>query len=129
MSLTTLVKALAVAALVRPSIAGYALEDDYSTQDFFSMFEFFTASDPTDGFVKFVDQGTAQSAGMISSSGGSIKMGVDHTNIAPSGRNSVRLTSNKVYNKGLIVLDLAHMPEGCGTWPAFWTTGPNWPNK
>src|SRR5690348_578727 len=20
------------------------------------------------------------------------------------------------------------MPEGCGTWPAFWMVGPNWPN-
>eukprot|EP01087_Luapelamoeba_hula_P008042 TRINITY_DN2000_c0_g3_i2.p1 TRINITY_DN2000_c0_g3~~TRINITY_DN2000_c0_g3_i2.p1 ORF type:complete len:212 (-),score=38.60 TRINITY_DN2000_c0_g3_i2:70-705(-) len=21
------------------------------------------------------------------------------------------------------------MPEGCGTWPAFWMVGPDWPNK
>ena len=21
------------------------------------------------------------------------------------------------------------MPVGCGTWPAFWTNGPNWPNE
>jgi len=28
----------------------------------------------------------------------------------------------------LFIIDLAHMPTGCGTWPAFWTVGPNWPN-
>lgn len=128
MSFTTLLKAFAVTALVKPSLAGYSLEDDYS-KDFFGMFEFFTAPDPTDGFVKFVDQGTAQGMGLISSNGSSVTMGVDHTNIASGGRSSVRLTSNKVYNGGLILLDVAHMPTGCGTWPAFWMTGPDWPNK
>ena len=49
-------------------------------------------------------------------------MGVDHTNIATgSGRASVRLTSQKSYNHGLVILDLAHMPGGiCGTWPALY---------
>lgn len=129
MSFSTLLRTIAVAALVRPSIAGYALEDDYSTKNFFDMFEFFTEPDPTNGFVHFVDQSTAQNTGLISTSGNAVRMGVDHTNVAPNGRNSVRLTSNKSYNSGLIILDIAHMPEGCGTWPAFWTTGPGWPYK
>ena len=58
-------------------------------------------------------------------------MGVDNTNVASgSGRNSLRLTSTASYNHGLIILDLAHMPGGqCGTWPAFWMLGPNWPTN
>jgi len=24
-------------------------------------------------------------------------------------------------------MDSVHMPTGCGTWPAFWSNGPNWP--
>jgi hypothetical protein len=46
------------------------------------------------------------------------------------GRDSVRITSWKSYDDSVIVLDLEHMPEGCSTWPAFWTlskAGP-WPN-
>jgi beta-glucanase (GH16 family) len=42
----------------------------------------------------------------------------------------VRLTSKNSYTHGLVILDLAHMPGGvCGTWPAFWMVGPNWPNS
>ena len=28
----------------------------------------------------------------------------------------------------LFVIDLLHMPQGCGTWPAWWFVGPNWPS-
>lgn len=58
-------------------------------------------------------------------------MGVDHSNVASGrGRNSVRVSSKKAYNHGLIILDLYHMPGGqCGTWPAFWLLGDDWPNN
>lgn len=45
------------------------------------------------------------------------------------GRDSVRISSKQTYDDALFVLDLEHMPEGCATWPAFWTVtkkGP-WP--
>jgi len=46
------------------------------------------------------------------------------------GRDSVRITSANSYGEVVIVLDIAHMPEGCATWPAFWTLSRNgpWPN-
>ena len=43
------------------------------------------------------------------------------------GRPSVRVISDNTYNHGLFLLDLKHMPWGCGTWPAYWLLGPNWP--
>ncbi|KAI9741089.1 MAG: hypothetical protein M1834_002802 [Cirrosporium novae-zelandiae] len=118
-------------SLSKLSVAGYTLEDDYSTSNFFSMFDFFTETDPTNGFVEYVDQSTAQSSGLISNNGSSIYMGVDHTNFASSsGRQSVRITSTKSYNHGLVILDLAHMPGSvCGSWPAFWMVGPDWPSN
>lgn len=45
------------------------------------------------------------------------------------GRDSIRITSNTVYEDAVVILDVAHIPFGCGTWPAFWSLsakGP-WP--
>lgn len=25
--------------------------------------------------------------------------------------------------------DIRHMPQGCGTWPAAWEVGDDWPNQ
>lgn len=113
---------LALSGLACLSNAGYTLQDDYSASNFFSMFDFFTADDPTHGYVNYVDQNTAQSDGLIKNTNGGIYMGVDSTNVATGrGRNSVRITSKNTYNSGLVILDLAHMPGSvCGTWPAFW---------
>jgi len=45
----------------------YTLIDDYSPKNFFSMFTFFTGYDPTNSFVDYVDQPTANSTGLIES--------------------------------------------------------------
>jgi len=117
------------ATLANNALAGYILEDDYMSAGFFDQFSFWDGEDPTHGFVKYQDKSSAESLGLISSGEGNIRMSVDSTNEAPDGRPSVRITSNKVYNYGLIVADIEHMPGGiCGTWPAFWTLGPDWPN-
>lgn len=60
-------------------------------------------------------------------------MRADATNVVSPelrGRDSVRVSSYNSYDESVIVLDLQHMPEGCATWPAFWTLsaqGP-WPH-
>lgn len=43
-------------------------------------------------------------------------MAVDSkTDLSPGqNRNSVRITSNKVWNKGLLIIDAVKMPFGCG---------------
>ena len=106
------------AALFELSIAGYVLEDDYMN-DFFGGFNFFTGPDPTEGFVDYVDEATARSTNLINgSSTSTVQWGVDVNNKTPNGRPSVRIESKKKYDSGLIVLDVAHMPFGCGTWPA-----------
>jgi len=125
---------ITAAALFELSIAGYVLEDDYTT-DFYSNFNFFTGADPTEGwsavearmthanlhegFVKYVDEATARKTDLINgSSTSAAHFGVDTQNKTPNGRPSLRIESKKKYDSGLIVLDVAHMPFGCGTWPA-----------
>ncbi|KAG8833281.1 hypothetical protein FRC17_010995 [Serendipita sp. 399] len=44
-------------------------------------------------------------------------------------RKSVRIHTNEVYTHGLFILDVAQAPWGCGTWPAFWSAGYNWPHE
>ncbi|QIW96726.1 hypothetical protein AMS68_002244 [Peltaster fructicola] len=112
------------------TVVPYVLQDDYlANGTFFNKFTFFTDSDPTHGFVQYVNQSTAASTGLITASSSNVYVGVDYKNVQPYGRPSVRLTSTKSYNAGLIILDLQHMPGGiCGTWPAFWTLGDDWPN-
>ncbi|RMZ90671.1 hypothetical protein DV736_g2096, partial [Chaetothyriales sp. CBS 134916] len=122
---------LTLSGLASFGTAQYVLQDDYSTDSFFSMFDFFTDADPTEGYVTYVDQSTASSASLISTNNNTVYMGVDSTDIASgSGRQSVRLTSKNSYDTGLVILDLEHMPGSvCGTWPAFWMLGADWPTN
>ncbi|KAH0282616.1 endo-1,3(4)-beta-glucanase, partial [Aureobasidium sp. EXF-3399] len=117
-------------SFVNLSIAGYVLQDDYNSAAFFDMFDFFTEPDPTHGFVQYIDQGSAWNSGLIGNANGKVYIGVDHTNVQPNGRPSIRLTSKAAYNSGsLVILDLDHMPgNACGAWPAYWMVGPSWPN-
>jgi beta-glucanase (GH16 family) len=93
-------------------------------------FDFFTASDPTHGFVDYVGKDEANSLGLLNvTAGGAFRMAADSKNVAASsGRKSIRLSSKKAFTTGLFIIDLEHMPAGCGTWPAFWLVGPSWPH-
>ncbi|KAG9239965.1 concanavalin A-like lectin/glucanase domain-containing protein [Calycina marina] len=116
--------------LAAASASGYALVDTYNSVNFFSSFKFFQGTDPTAGYVNYQSQSNAQSQGLVNTNKNLVYMGVDHTTTNPAspGRNSVRVTSNKAYNHGLFIADIAHMPGSiCGVWPAFWLFGPNWP--
>ena len=65
------------------------------------------------------------------SSQGTAVISVDTTNRWPRGgpgRPAVRIISDNTYTHGLFILDLVHMPWGCGTWPAYWLLGPDWPS-
>jgi hypothetical protein len=47
---------------------------------------------------------------------------------AAGPRDSIRLEGKQRFNRGLFIIDVRHMPAGCGVWPAFWLTDEaNWP--
>lgn len=90
----------------------------YSGSTFFNGWTFFTAADPTSGNVQYVDQGTAQSAGLIEiNNAGNAVMRVETTPTVKSNRMSVRIATDLTFTEGLVILDAVHMPTGCGTWP------------
>ncbi len=129
--------------------AHFVLKDKYEGSDFYSGWRWETDNDPTHGRVNYVDQATAIAHNYTFGKNSQISsirkrsqyntatdskfvMRADYENAVPPyarGRDSVRISSYDAYDESVIVLDVQHMPEGCSTWPAFWTLsqkGP-WP--
>jgi len=121
---------LLILALSITTTYSYTIHSRYAGTTFFNAWNFFTGGDPTHGTVNYVDQATAQADGYIGVRGDAVYIGSDTKNKATGrGRNSVLISTKEVFNNGLFVMDLTHMPTGCGTWPAWWTVGPNWPTE
>ncbi|KAL7629450.1 hypothetical protein AAE478_000970 [Parahypoxylon ruwenzoriense] len=120
----------ALLALGVTAQAAYTIQDSYDQTNFFEGFEFFSFPDPTNGFVKYHSAIEANAASLAGFANDAVYLGVDYTTAHPvGGRGSVRVNSKKRYSGGLIIADIAHQPAAqCGTWPAFWTVGPNWPH-
>lgn len=109
----------------------YVLTHHIRGKGFLDHFDFFSDSDPTHGFVKYVDQATAQNTGLVGVDSNNVfYLKADSDNVTPEGRPSVRIVSKDSWSKsGLFIADFAAMPEPvCGTWPAYWFVGPDWPN-
>lgn len=123
---------LVLVALSSQTFAGsYSVSSTAIGSGFYSTFSFQAISDPTNGRVQYVDQNTAIANNLTFTSSNSFVLRADHTNVVPSsgvGRESVRLISNAQYTTHAAVFDIRHMPQGCGTWPAVWETGANWPS-
>lgn len=111
----------------------YSLVENWQGKNFLDYFNFHVGSDPTNGFVNYLDKETAESSGLVKvTDSGSVYLGVDHATKLDAhgkkGRDSVRIGSKKYYDQSLVIADIAHMPGStCGTWPAFWSVGKNWP--
>ncbi|KIP03264.1 glycoside hydrolase family 16 protein [Phlebiopsis gigantea 11061_1 CR5-6] len=110
------------------SSSPWKLLQTYQGTSFFDDWNFTTGADLTHGFVTYVDENTAKSASLIDvNSAGNAVMRVETTPQVAGTRQSVRVQTVRTYTGALIVMDSVHIPTGCGTWPAFWSDGPNWP--
>ncbi|KAJ2916096.1 hypothetical protein MD484_g4333, partial [Candolleomyces efflorescens] len=100
----------------------YNLVDRIVGEDFYEAFDWQDIPDPTHGRVYVVSN--------IEDT--FILRGDYQKTLKPGGpgRMSARIMSKKVYKKHVVVVDLRHMPQGCGTWPAIWETAiGNWPHE
>ncbi|KAG9078616.1 hypothetical protein FS749_009334 [Ceratobasidium sp. UAMH 11750] len=110
---------------VESSSLTWYLTDSYQGREFFDGFTFEAMADPTHGRVNYVDMKTAIAHNLTRATYGNFIMRADSTNVLdPSGpgRESIRLQSKKQWTTAVSVLNLNHMPVGCGTWPAYWMT-------
>ncbi|OAG34894.1 hypothetical protein AYO21_10944 [Fonsecaea monophora] len=113
----------------------YQIYQNYSGSDFFDHFDFFSDPDPTHGFVKYQDLAGANNTGLAGFASNDVfqnvvYLGVDSSSVAPGGRQSTRIESKEVFNQSLHIADIRHMPGGiCGSWPAYWLVGPQWPDN
>ncbi|EJD01318.1 uncharacterized protein FOMMEDRAFT_169462 [Fomitiporia mediterranea MF3/22] len=112
--------------------SAFMLKHNIVGNDFFKEFEWDASDDPTHGRVNYVDKATAIKRKLASATANSFIMKVDDTNIVPKntrGRDSNRIRSYESYTDSVHVLDVKHVPWGCGTWPAFWTVAEkDWPH-
>jgi len=130
-TLATSKVALALCFAARSALAvSYAVTDTFQGTDFFNDFTYETAADPTHGLVEYVSLQTAQSLGLATVSGNNFILRADDTTVLTNGagRKSVRIQSNKQWDNHVSIFNVEHMPQGCGTWPAIWELGDNWPN-
>jgi len=108
----------------------YKLQTKHQGASFFDGWDFFTEADPTHGLVKYESRDNARDLAYVQGDGVAV-IKVDNQNAVPAGgnRRSVRITTKDTYNGGLFIADFAAFATGPSVWPAFWTTGSNWPNQ
>lgn len=125
------------ASAVRAATQSYQVTEEYTADNFFDKFDFFTSTytdgdswDPTHGYVQYRSQADAESMGLISTANGQVYIGPDSNSTYDpegKGRDSVRITSKATYNGGLMIAKFAHLPvQACGAWPAFWSYASPW---
>lgn len=122
----------AILLLSSAVLAGnYTLRDEITGNQFFDRFWFWSYADPTHGTVNYVDQRTATKNNLayVDTNGRFVIRADNTTVVSPGqGRQSVRMHSNQLVADGVIVGKFSFMPQGCATWPAFWTcTNGDWP--
>lgn len=98
----------------------------------YRQWDFFNTADPTGGLVTYVDAEVAIADGLATvdcDNATTLAVDANQTVAVGGTRNSVRITSPQTYSSGLFIADFAHMPFGCGIWPAYWTLGTTteWP--
>ncbi|KZV69996.1 glycoside hydrolase family 16 protein [Peniophora sp. CONT] len=117
-------------ALAGQSLAAtYSLVKSTEGNAFLTDFNVISEPDPTAGLVDYVSLADAQSLGLVSVVNGNFRTKADDTTVLTggAGRKSVRMESKATYDKHVTVWNVNHMPTGCGSWPALWEYGANWP--
>jgi hypothetical protein len=99
----SLVAGLSALAIKEASAVSWSLSTTYGPNDFFSGFNWFTDTDPTQGLVLYQSLAAAQAANLSVVSNNQFVMAVETTEVALEGRKSVRISSKQDYSDGVYV--------------------------
>ncbi|KAJ6469495.1 glycoside hydrolase family 16 protein [Mycena sanguinolenta] len=105
---------------------GWKLKSKLEGNDFLNFFNYDSGTNDNGGVANYVN---GVNEGLAYVSGDQVILAVD-TAEQVAARNSLRMVSKTTYNAkdmNLFIFDIAAMPAVCGTWPAVWFTGANWP--
>ena len=121
---------------LRKQTGPYRLVELQEGKKFFDHYEFLDGPDSigSAGYNEYVGKSRAEHLDLANVTREKETDYIYLQSIAGSGgsgfRKSVRLEGKRRFNRGLFVLDVAHMPSGCGVWPAFWLTDEDaWPDN
>ncbi|CAB9503338.1 Probable endo-1,3(4)-beta-glucanase [Seminavis robusta] len=121
----------------------YKLSECHEGEEFFDYYDFFDGEDSegSAGYNVYVGDKRAFQSGIANvteelyyeeTTGQQDQVPFVYMSSAPTKkgpRESVRLEGRTLFNRGLFILDVHHMPAGCGVWPAFWLTNEeHWPD-
>jgi hypothetical protein len=99
LSAHTFLSSAALLSLLNSANA-YTLVNTFDSTNFFDEFDFFTAADPTEGFVQYVSQSVAENDDLVHYENSQVYIGVDHTTQNPTGgRNSVRVIGSTSFSR------------------------------
>ncbi|CAJ1959855.1 unnamed protein product [Cylindrotheca closterium] len=129
--------------IIRPPLANgqpkgpYKIVEVQSGKDFFNYYDFYDGADSlgSAGYQTYVSRERADELGLIDFSldpeSGKESVYLETATGADGGfRESIRLEGKQRFDRGLFLLDVEHMPAGCGVWPAFWLTDEStWPDN
>jgi Glycosyl hydrolases family 16 len=107
----------------------YELSEVHQGTNFINFYDFYEGADSmgSAGYNTYTSSDRAKSMGLVSPDKSLFTMRSIPTTTGP--RESVRLEGRTRFDAGLFLLDLDHMPTGCGQWPAFWLTDEDhWPD-
>jgi hypothetical protein len=105
---------------------GWKLSNKLEGSAFLDFFNYDTNTNDNGGVAQYVN---GVQEGLAYTSGNQVILAVD-TAEDVAARNSLRMVSKTTFNAkdmNLFIFDIAAMPAVCGTWPAVWFTGANWP--
>ncbi|TRM56237.1 glycoside hydrolase family 16 protein [Schizophyllum amplum] len=106
---------------------GYTVNKWLQGQSLLDAFNYDVKPADNQGIANYVD---GPSSGLVYVDGSEkVVISVDQTPYSDL-RNAIRMTTKDTFNPSqnlLFIFDIQHIPCMCGTWPALWFTGSNWP--